>query len=122
MSQKSFLKAKEKFGKSSKWLNELEGSWEDFCQGDRVIVRTVNKKLKSVWRKGTVVEGMGQNERAIVVRCDERWHKHMDNYRGYGCTVMAYMNTRRRILKNIVHIFEPRDTVRANELFKKYGG
>lgn len=75
----------------------LETGWEIFPKGTRVEVRTAG----NVWRKGTVVETLDDNDRAIVVKCDERWHSRLDNYDGCGATVMVYMSTYRGIRSNI---------------------
>ncbi len=75
----------------------LETGWEIFPKGTRVEVRTRG----DVWRVGTVVETWGDNDRAIVVKCDERWHNNLDYYDGRGTTVMVYMNTYRGIRSNI---------------------
>lgn len=88
-------------------MDDFEKGWEDFPLGTRVEVRT----KENIWRKGTVVETMHQNDRAIVVECDEKYHDHLDFYDGRGATVMVYMNTRRGILSNIRRINEPRREV-----------
>jgi hypothetical protein len=75
----------------------LETGWENFSLGTRVEVRTEG----NVWRRGTVVETPHENDRAITVECDEKWHDNMDFYRGRGATVMVYMNTFRGIRSNI---------------------
>lgn len=83
-------------------MDELESGWEDFPLGTRVEVRTNN-----IWRKGTVVETVRENDRAIVIECDEKWHDNEKFYNGCGVTVMVYMNTRRGILSNLRKIDEP---------------
>lgn len=88
-------------------MDDLEEGWEDFPLGTRVEVRTENKR----WRKGTVVETVRENDRGIVVECDEKWHDDMEFYEGHGATVGVFMNTRRGILSNIRRIDEPRREV-----------
>lgn len=78
-------------------MGDLEKGWEDFLLGTRVEVRTTN----DIWRKGTVVETIHENDRAIAVECDEKWHDNMEFYGGRGATIMIYMNTRRGILSMI---------------------
>ncbi len=92
-------------------MDDLEEGWQGFPLGTRVEVKTAG----NIWRKGTVVETHLQNDRAIVVRCDKRWHDHMDFFGGHGATVMVYMNTRRGILSNIRRIPEPRRTIRCRK-------
>ncbi|MBU0624721.1 hypothetical protein KKF05_00045 [Patescibacteria group bacterium] len=75
----------------------LETGWEIFTKGTRVEVKTRD----DIWRAGTVVETWDDNERAIVVECDERWHDNLDNYDGRGATIMVYMNTYRGIRSRI---------------------
>ena len=54
------------------------------------------------WLKGTVVREFSKDdERGIVVRCDERWHGDMSYYNGQGATIMVFHNTRRGILSRI---------------------
>ncbi len=77
-------------------MDDLEAGWEDFPLGTRVDART-----EKGWRKGTVVETPNENDRAIAVKCDKKWHGNLDFYGGCGATVMVYMNTRRGILSNI---------------------
>lgn len=84
-------------------MDDFEEGWEDFPLGTRVEVRTTNH----VWRKGTVVETANENERGIVVECDEGWHDNMRFYKGHGATVMVYMRARRDILSRIRKIDEP---------------
>ena len=85
-------------------MNDFERGWEDFPLGTRVEVRTTN----DIWRKGTVVETIHENDRGISVECDEKWHDNLKFYGGRGTTVMVHMNTRRGILSNIRKIDEPR--------------
>jgi len=47
--------------------DDFEKGWEDFPLGTRVEVRTAN----GIWRKGTVVETINENDRGISVECDE---------------------------------------------------
>lgn len=84
-------------------MEDFEEGWEDFPIGTRVEVRTEG----NVWRKGTVVETWRENDRGIVVKCDEKWHDDMEFYEGCGATVGVFMNTRRGILSNIRKIDEP---------------
>lgn len=88
-------------------MGDFEKGWEDFPLGTRVEVRTTN----DVWRKGTVVETIRENDRGISVECDEKWHDNVEYYGGRGATVMVYMNTRRGILSNLRKIDEPRREV-----------
>jgi len=88
-------------------MKDFEKRWEDFPLGTRVEVRTTN----DIWRKGTVVETIRENDRGISVECDEKWHDNLEFYGGRGATVMVYMNTRRGILSNIRKIDEPRREV-----------
>lgn len=88
-------------------MDDFETGWEDFPRGTRVEVRTTG----NVWRKGTVVETVRENDRAISVECDEKWHNNLNFYKGRGATVMVFMNTRRGILSNIRRINEPRRKV-----------
>lgn len=88
-------------------MADFEAGWEDFPLGTRVEVRTKG----NVWRKGTVVETPNENERAIVVECDERYHDDEKFYGGRGATVFAYMVLRRDILSCIRTIDEPRREV-----------
>ncbi len=88
-------------------MDDFETGWEDFPLGTRVEVRTEN----DVWRKGTVVETVRENDRAISVECDEKWHDNEKFYGGRGATVMVIMNTRRGILSTIRKIDEPRREV-----------
>lgn len=81
-------------------MDDLEQGWKDFPLGTRVEVRTAI----GVWRTGTVVETPNENDRAIEVKCDERWHYNLECYEGCGATVMVFMNTRRGILSNIRRI------------------
>lgn len=85
-------------------MDDLERGWEDFPLGTRVEVRTTN----DVWRKGTVVETVCENDRGISVECDEKWHDDEEFYGGRGATVPVFMNTRRGILSNLRKIDEPR--------------
>jgi len=88
-------------------MDDFEKGWEDFLLGTRVEVRTTS----DVWRKGTVVETIYENERSIMVECDEKWHDNIEFYGGRGATVIVLMNTRRDILSNIRKIDEPRRKV-----------
>lgn len=88
-------------------MDDFEKGWEDFPLGTRVEVRTTN----NVWRKGTVVETIRENDRGISVECDKKWHNNEKFYGGRGATVMVYMNTRRGILSNLRKIDEPRREV-----------
>ncbi|MEK7520051.1 MAG: hypothetical protein AAB581_02305 [Patescibacteria group bacterium] len=88
-------------------MDDFEKGWEDFPLGTRGEVRTTN----DVWRKGTVVETIRENDRGISVECDDKWHKNLEFYGGRGASVMVYMNTRRGILSNIRKIDEPRRKV-----------
>lgn len=81
-------------------MDDLEKGWQDFSFGARVEVRITNQ----VWRKGTVVETIRENDRGISVECDERWHDNMTFYEGRGATIPVYLNTRRGILSNIRRI------------------
>ena len=81
-----------------------EKGWEDFPLGTRVEVRTTN----DVWRKGTVVETIRENDRGISVECDEKWHDNEEFYGGRGATVPVYRNTRRGILSMLRIIDNPR--------------
>ncbi len=76
-------------------MDDLEKGWEDFPLGTRVEIRTANH----VWREGTVVETVCENELAIFVKCDEKWHNNEEFYCGCGATVMVMMNTRRESIK-----------------------
>ncbi len=78
-------------------MDDFEEGWEDFPLGTRVEVRTKG----NIWRKGTVVESINENGRAIVVECDEKWHDNMEFYRGRGATIPVCLNTRRGILSNL---------------------
>ena len=84
-------------------MDDFEKGWEDFPLGTRVEVRTTN----DIWRKGTIVETIRENDRGISVECDEKWHDNMGFYGGRGATVMVYMNSRRGILSNLRKIDEP---------------
>lgn len=75
----------------------LEVGWQEFTIGTRVEVRTQG----DIWRKGAVVETPHENDRAIVVECDEKFHDDIGFYCGRGATVMVYMNTYRGIRSNI---------------------
>lgn len=88
-------------------MDDFEQGWEDFPLGTRVEVRTAN----DIWRKGTIVETIRENDRGISIECDERWHDNEEFYGGHGATVMVYMNTRRGILANLRKIDEPRREV-----------
>lgn len=88
-------------------MDDFEAGWEDFPLGVRVEVRTAG----NIWRKGTVVETVRENDRAIAVKCDEKWHDNLKFYKGRGATVMVCMNTRRGILSSIRWINEPRRRV-----------
>ena len=81
-------------------MDAFEQGWKDFPLGTRVEVRTAG----DIWRTGTVVETLNENERGIAVKCDERWHDNLEFYDGCGATVMVFMNTRRGILSNIRRI------------------
>lgn len=85
-------------------MDDLEKGHEEFTLGTRVEVRTAG----DIWRKGTVVETLNENGRAIEVRCDKKWHNNLDFYGGCGATVPVYMVTRRSILSNIRKIHELR--------------
>ncbi len=78
-------------------MDVLERGWEEFTIGRRVEVRTAG----GIWRKGTVVETWNENERAICVRCDEKWSNNLNFYGGHGASVPVFNNTRRGILSNI---------------------
>lgn len=72
-------------------MADFEKGWEEFAVGQRVEVRTSHG-----WNLGTIVETPVENDRAIVVRCDE----HISNgasHDGHGVTVMVMHNTRRGI-------------------------
>lgn len=88
-------------------MDDFEKGWEEFPLGTRVEVRTTN----NVWRKGTIVETIRENDRGISVECDEKWHNNEKFYGGRGATVMIYMNSRRGILSNLRKIDEPRRKV-----------
>ncbi|MBI2450785.1 MAG: hypothetical protein HYV52_00380 [Parcubacteria group bacterium] len=85
-------------------MDDLEKGWEDFPLGARVEVRTTN----NIWRKGTVVETIRENDRGISIECDEKWHDNKKFYGGRGATVAVFMNSRRGILSNLRKIDEPR--------------
>ncbi len=82
-------------------MDDFETGWEELRPGLRVEVRTqASDKQPSdqwVWRRGTIRETPHENDRAIVVECDEPWHAKMDFYEGRGATVPVMMNTRRGI-------------------------
>ena len=88
---------------NDKGMNDWEKGWEPFTRGTRVEVRVQEDKYPPYghWLKGTVEEEFLDSERAIVVKCDERWHENMSNYRGHGATIMVMHNTRRGILARI---------------------
>ncbi|MEK7464740.1 MAG: hypothetical protein AAB617_03105 [Patescibacteria group bacterium] len=88
-------------------MDDFEAGWKEFPLGTRVEVRAAN----DVWRKGTIVETIRENDRGITVDCDEKWHNNKKFYGGRGATVMVYMNTRRGILSNLRKINEPRRKV-----------
>lgn len=88
-------------------MDDFEKGWEEFTLGTRVEVMTEN----NIWRKGTVVETINENDRGIHVECDDKWHDNLKFLGGRGATVMVYMNTRRGILSRIRLIDEPRRNV-----------
>ncbi|MBI2098883.1 hypothetical protein HYT45_00510 [Candidatus Uhrbacteria bacterium] len=91
-------------------MDDFETGWANFPLGTRVEVRTAG----NIWRKGTVVETVRENDRAISVECDERWHDNLNFYEGRGATVMVCHNTRRGILSNIRWIDEPRRAIKVS--------
>lgn len=100
-------------------MDDFEKGWEEFTLGTRVEVRTPN----NIWRKGTVFETPFENERSVVVKCDEKVHDNLEFHRGHGANIMVYMNTRRGILSNIRKIDEPprRVTIPRHEPIKLEG-
>jgi len=88
---------------NDKGMDDWEKGWQPFTRGTRVEVRVQEDTLPPYgrWLKGTVAEEFLDSERAIVVKCDERWHEDMRNYRGHGATIMVMHNTRRGILARI---------------------
>lgn len=76
-------------------MADFEKGWEEFAVGQRVEVRTSRG-----WKLGTIVETPVENDRAIVVRCDEHINNGA-NYDGHGVTVMVMHNTRRGIWSNL---------------------
>lgn len=79
-------------------MDEWTGSYEEFPKGSRVEVRINAEKPDTGWVGGTVVEVPEDNDRAIVVLCDQKWHENMEHYEGRGATVMVAFMTRGRIL------------------------
>jgi hypothetical protein len=77
--------------------DELETGWQEFTIGTRVEVRCMDL----IWRKGTVIETPRENDRAIYVECDERYHDDLTFLNGRGATVPVFMNTYRGIRSNI---------------------
>jgi hypothetical protein len=88
-------------------MDEFEGGWREFPLGLRVEVRTID----DIWRRGTVIETPLENERMIVVKCDEKYHDNLDFHEGCGAGVMVYTQTRRDILSMIRAIDEPKREV-----------
>ena len=88
---------------NDKGMRDWEKGWEPFTKGTRVEVRVQEDKYPPYghWLKGTVEEEFLDSERAIVVKCDKRWHENMSNYLGHGATIMVMHNTRRGILSRI---------------------
>lgn len=85
-------------------MDDLEKGWEDFPIGTRVEVRI--SIIPELWKKGTVVETWKENERGIVVICDEKWHENLEFYNGRGASVPVFMCSRRSILWKIRKIYE----------------
>ncbi len=84
--------------------DDFEAGWEEFAIGTRVEVLTVSDGQyveNGVWRVGTVRATPEENDRAIEVECDEKWHNNLDFYKGHGATVGVYMRTRREITASI---------------------
>ncbi|HPN54578.1 MAG TPA: hypothetical protein PLB52_01455 [Candidatus Moranbacteria bacterium] len=77
--------------------NDFETGWEIFSIGDRVKVKTKD----SIWREGTIEETPKENLRAIIVKCDEKWHDDMDFHRGRGASVLVFGRTKNEILSQI---------------------
>lgn len=84
-------------------MDDFEKGWEDFPLGTRVEIRPAD----NIWRKGTVVGTPNENDRAIEVKCDKKWHDNLEFYAGCGASVAVFMNSRRGILSNIRKINEP---------------
>lgn len=83
-------------------MDDFEKGWEPFTLGKRVEIRTPD----DTWKKGTIVETLDINDRAIVVETDERVHDNDTFYSGRGLTLPVMHNTRRGILSNIRAIDE----------------
>ena len=77
-------------------MDDFERGWEEFAPGQRVEIRT-----ETDWLPGIIRETPFENDRAIVVECDEPWHANMDNYQGRGATIPVIHNTRRGIWSSI---------------------
>lgn len=85
-------------------MSDFECGYEEFTLGSRVEARCPD----NVFRKGTVVETPAENDRALVVECDEKVHDEMTHREGRGLTIMVVHNTRRGILSNIRMVDEPK--------------
>lgn len=93
-------------------LDKFESGWELFPLGVRVeVVIRLGVDNEPIWRKGTVVEQVYTNDRAIVVECDEVWHGYLGNYQGRGATIPVYMTEQRWLLSRLRLIDEPRREV-----------
>lgn len=77
-------------------MDDPETGWEEFNPGMRVEIRT-----QKGWLSGTLRETPMENDRALVVECDKKWHDNVNNYEGRGATIAVFHNTRRGILSNI---------------------
>lgn len=82
-------------------MDKFEKGYEGFTKGMRVEIRTLTADGKNKWLPGVVVETIQDNERAIVVVCDQPWHDNIDFYEGRGALITAMHNTRRGIFSNI---------------------
>ncbi len=82
-------------------MDEFERGWEPFVLDSRVEVRVNENETNERWLKGKVVETVHENDRMIVVLCDEQWHTNLDFYNGRGTAIMVMLNTRRGILSRI---------------------
>lgn len=79
-------------------MDELGGGYEQFPKGSRVEVRINRDEPYKGWVVGTVVEVPEDNDRAIVVLCDQKWHDNMENYDGRGATIMVAFMIKAQIL------------------------
>lgn len=91
---------------NDKGMDEPEKGWEEYGLGLRVEVRTSNG-----WLPGTIRETVMENERGIVVECDEPYHQNLDFYGGKGASIMVLHNTRRGIWSNIRMVPQPTDNL-----------